>query len=232
MRSSLNAFCRWIGVMAILLPAVLLLPVERLQPKACAQPFIMPTGGSDTTACLPDCFNSPFSAPKLYKINIPPNGWFLVKYRTRHACNVWWDVYIDWIIPLNASTDPFASYSMQYILEKVTKFLLIENPMQFPPFPTNPPLPPPPCVTNWRVIKGPCWSRVNTGNPTCPIQYISCNEALCCLEPYRVCVDPSTRLRTVQKMSYGWAPYGCPYTPPGNGAPCEPACGYPPQYNE
>lgn len=194
-----------------------------------AQSFIAPNIGTDTTACLPDCFNSPFGTAKLHKILIPGYGWFLVKFRTRYACNTWYDVYIDWIVPLNSNgTDPFNGVSMQYILEIITNFLLKENPMQFPPLPGDPVQ----CRTNWRVIKGPCWSRTNTGNPQCPIQYIACGEVTCCLEPYQVCINPTTGQRTVTKTSYGWSYYSCGSSPtPAGGQSCEPACGYPAQYN-
>lgn len=227
MRTHLTALWSSAGTLAIVL-LLFMAPLERLHGTAHAQAFISPDGGADTTACLPDCFNSPWSAPKLHKVFIPPYGWFLVKYRTRYACNIWYDVYIDWIVPLNSSgSDPFATHGMQYILEIVTNFLLRENPMQFPPLPgANPP-----CFTNWRVIKGQCWSRVNTGNPQCPVQYVACDEQQCCLEPYQVCVDPSGQ-RTVTKMSYGYTPYTCSgYVAPMGGQPCEPACGYPVQYN-
>lgn len=228
----MNARIRLSHVVWIAAALLFLLPLlsgNREGSSMQAQSFIWPSGGTDTTSCLPDCFNSPFSAPKLHKMLIPGYGWVLVKFRTRYACNTWYDVYIDWIVPLNASGGgPFAGLSMQYILELVTNFLLKENPMQFPPLPNDPS----PCYTNWRVIKGPCWSRKNTGNPQCPVQYIACSEQTCCLEPYRVCINPTTNERTVTKMSYGWSSYSCGSTmPPPGGQSCEPACGYPPQYN-
>lgn len=214
----------------VLFLLLLVLPADVLQPRLYSRVSMEPATpeGNDTTACLPDCFNSPFSSPKLHKILIPGYGWFMIKYRTRYACNTWYDVYIDWIVPLNSGgVDPMAAKSMQFILEIATNFLLKENPMQFPPLPgTNPP-----CRTNWRVIKGSCWSRSNTGNPQCPVQYVPCNEQQCCLEPYQVCVNITTGERTVTKMSYGWSPYSCgSYIPPNGGQPCEPACGYPTQY--
>lgn len=216
----------------VLFLLLLVLPTDVLQPRVYARPFMVPStseGVSDTAVCLPDCFNSPLGAPVLYKILIPGYGWFMVKYRTRYACNTWYDVYIDWIIPLNSNgVDPMAGKSMQFILEIVTNFLLKENPMQFPPLPgTNPP-----CRINWRIIKGNCWSRINAGNPQCPIQYAPCAGQACCLEPYQVCVNLTTGERIVTKMSYGWGPYSCNSSvPPSGGQPCEPACGYPPQYS-
>jgi hypothetical protein len=228
MRTYLKSLPLFTGIIILLL--LFILPVDFLHEKAYAQTFaaLPPSGGEDTTACLPDCFNSPFSSPKLHKVLIPGYGWFLIKYRTRYACNTWYDVYIDWIVPLNTGgVDPMASKSMQFILEIVTNFLLKDNPMQFPPLPgTNPP-----CWTNWRVIKGGCWSRTNTGSPPCPIQYVPCNEQQCCLEPYEVCVNVSTGERTVRKIPYGWSPYSCsPYVSPNPQQPCEPACGSPSQY--
>lgn len=212
---------------AILLFLLLLvLPTDIVQPRAYAIPPIVlsVSPSTDTAACLPDCFASPFGAPKLHKILVPGYGWFMVKYRTRYACNTWYDVYIDWIVALNSNgVDPMAAKSMQFILETITTYLLKENPMQFPPLPgTNPP-----CNVNWRVIKGNCWSRTNVGSPPCPVQYGPCNAVACCLEPYQVCLNPSGE-RMITKMPYGWSSYSCNgNVPPPGGSPCEPACGYP-----
>ncbi len=180
----------------------------------------------ETDPCYPDCEQSPWGPPQLVEITIPPYGKFWIKYRTRYACETYYDVYIDWFMVMDAAgQSATASLAMNLLLEIVTWHLLVQNPMQFPPFPdgsqqAN-------CHPNWRVVKGQCWSRVDFGDPDCPIQYVACEEKDCCLERYEVCINPATNERVLTKTSAGTITVCTNYVQPQGGAACQPACGYP-----
>lgn len=81
-----------------------------------------------------------------------------VYYRTRNACGIWQDVYIEYIEfdgPGNGwvnAVDCGQSLSIYEIMAEATEQLLIANPMGFTPNGQNG------CDFVWRVMKGSCWT--------------------------------------------------------------------------
>ncbi len=172
--------------------------------------------------CYPDYPDDHFGPLQSYTMTLPGGCVVQVSYFTRIADNGnLFDVQINRIVRTPAG-DPACDYldamSIAQILELVTVQLLEEDPMGFPPGPDE-------CETNWRVIKGNCWSRLEIPfNPESPsIHYYPCEPDMCCLKPYTVCEDACGN-RTVHEG--GATPQGdcSAVVPPPYGGPCEPVC--------
>jgi hypothetical protein len=183
-----------------------------------------PAGAAPEFPCLPDCLETPWEFPTQEEWITLPSGCVLgVGYAVRRlACGRYYDLGIKWLAPYNSSNpacDCLKDMPISQILEMVTKKLLEQNPMGFPP------QTPGECNTNWRVVKGSCWSKqlIDFGSGVPSISYRPCSETACCLKPYTVCLDKCGN-RTSKNNAY--PDYGsCPGAiPPSHGGPCEPVC--------
>jgi hypothetical protein len=192
--------------------------------------------------CLPDCPNSNWSPP----MNLPASQVtiflcgkeFTVRYRTRHACGIWWDYYIEVV-----GTDNLGDISnciddeygdLNSFLQAATEQLMIVNPGNYPPHLIGE------CATNWRVMKGSCFMLESlTGGVllskdkdnktlTDPYSYhysefaLPCNSTDCCLEFFTVCIDMNEE-RTITQT--GYLPPEDPDCISAGGWGCEPVCG-------
>ncbi|HEX4963547.1 MAG TPA: hypothetical protein VF173_22145 [Thermoanaerobaculia bacterium] len=174
--------------------------------------------------CLPDCTATPWEVPTQEAWLTLPSGCVIqVGYAVRRkACGQFYDIGIKWMSPYNPS-DPACNclngMPISQLLDMVTKMLLEQNPMGFPP------QTPGQCSTNWRVIKGSCWSKqmIDYGGGTLYPTYRPCSQTACCLKPYTVCLD-SCGNRSSKNNAY--PDYGsCPgAVPPPYGGACEPVC--------
>lgn len=187
--------------------------------------------------CLPDCENSDWipSYPNLaLEIGIPLcNTTVFVRYRYRVACNTWYDYYIETIGSMNDEIRDCINNTygnLNNFMQAVTEQLIILNPAGFPPQNNGE------CETNWRVMKGSCWTLiyfadVPLGPPPETISYnysemlIPCTTNDCCLEYFTVCLDQNGN-RTITQT--GYLP---PEDPDCEGEPqygpwgCQPVCG-------
>ena len=112
---------------------------------------------------------------------------------------MWHDLYIARITAAN-SNDPicnnyFSTTGAAQIMADVTIQMLKQNPMGFPPSNNGE------CESNWRVIKGACWQRlnINWGYVTQPHQayrLYPCLGDICCLDRYKVCLIGKERVIT------------------------------------
>jgi hypothetical protein len=185
------------------------------------------------TACIPDCPETPFPPEPLWDYDVPillPSGCrVLVQYTTRYACNRWHDLYIA-RITAQISNDPicnayFATTSAAQILADVTMQMLITNPMNFPPDSAGE------CESNWRVVKGACWQKlnINWGNATYPTQHYRlypCEGGICCLDHFQVCINQNgvREITSLPSSIYGTC---IPQETQPHSLGCEPVCGYP-----
>ncbi len=167
-----------------------------------------------------------------------------VRYRTRYACNLWYDVFIEVIgddpsTPNNELQDALncSSGDLNLVMQQVTEQILIMNPMNFPPM-----TPATGCEENWRVMNGSCWAVTDkfqhvgpppSENPVVnPADYgydvwaMPCEGTLCCLERFEICIDPQGD-RTITPG--GFSPIGkiddCPDDPNNPSEKCIPVCG-------
>lgn len=190
--------------------------------------------------CLPDCPNSNWSPPMnlpAFEVSIILCGKsFSVRYRTRVACGIWYDYYIE-----SVGTDDNGDISnciddeygdLNSFLQAATEQLMIINPANFPPHNIGD------CETNWRVMNGSCFmiesltGPLNSKNKDNDLLYdpysyhysefaIPCNSTDCCLEFFTVCIDTNGN-RTITQTGY------LPPEDPdctGGGSMCEPVCG-------
>jgi hypothetical protein len=155
------------------------------------------------TSCNPDCPETPFPPVQQWLpdvlITLPNGCQVYVQYTTRFACNMWHDLYIARITAAN-SNDPicnsyFSTTGAAQIMADVTLQMLKQNPMGFPPINDGE------CESNWRVIKGACWQRlnINWGSVTRPNQayrLYPCLGDICCLDHYQVCLIGQERVIT------------------------------------
>ena len=155
------------------------------------------------SACNPDCPETPFPPVQHWLpdvlITLPNGCQVFVQYTTRFACNMWHDLYIARITAAN-SNDPicnnyFSTTGAAQIMADVTIQMLKQNPMGFPPSNNGE------CESNWRVIKGACWQKlnINWGSVTQPNQayrLYPCLGDICCLDRYQVCLIGQERVIT------------------------------------
>lgn len=180
--------------------------------------------------CKPDCDSSNFGPDQFFEFNLPNGCRVRVRYNIRKACGVWDDVYIGEIYFVNPDTipcrdliwDPYPTTvrDKKTVINFVTQQFLLLNPMNFAPLTSNDP-----CNSNWRVMRGACWTawwRSDLVQPGMqwPIAYVPCTTVDCCLEHYTVCIDPVTKARVVTKTSSGPQPT----CTPTDGYTCEPIC--------
>lgn len=182
-------------------------------------------------ACIPDCANDTWGDLQPYTMYPDPVNFpycqVTVYFRTRFACNTYYDVYIDRVESANllsCTSNPSNPLSFGAILAKITEKLLIDNPMGFPP---NGPYcdleqeqPETSsvvscCKDNWRVMKGSCWKAlINTGVGSTKkggdgsVQSLDklmpCTVEICCLDRYKVCYEKVNGVwtnKTVQHLS-------------------------------
>lgn len=186
------------------------------------------------SACEPDCPETPFpigpnSWQYAYNITLPGGCVVTVQYKTRFACNTWHDLYIAEITAQN-SNDPICnayitSTSAAQILADVTMQMLITNPMNFPPKSKGE------CESNWRVVKGACWQKlnINWGNSTYPNQHFRlrhCEGGICCLDHYQVCINQAGD-RVITSLPGSINGTCIPQETPTHSLGCEPVCGHP-----
>jgi len=162
--------------------------------------------------CLPDCFNDQWSSLSSIECTLDSCGLTLrIYYRSRHACNQWFDYYLEKVDILGGSYDACLQYygGLKELLQAITECLLKANPAGFPPDK------PGDCADNWRVMKGPCWYR--NGNTLEPCAY-----ERCCIDRYTVCLDPQTG----EQIVADWEPIdaGICDVMPAPGAQCEVVC--------
>lgn len=181
-------------------------------------------------ACLPDCPADVWGPLNNTVLNVGPCQ-VRVYWRKRKACNTYYDVIITSVWFLNGGCGAGPNY--QTLLANVTMQLLILNPMGFPPvFPGEP------CEDNWRVTVGSCWYKESiNGVPMIEQKdgeapqnssgfLMPCDEAVCCLDLYRVCLVPDGQgghIRSITHISTNPPAQVCPR--PLGGA-CFPVCGY------
>jgi hypothetical protein len=186
------------------------------------------------TACEPDCPETPFpigpySWQNAYDITLPGGCVVTVQYKTRFACNTWHDLYIAEITAQN-SNDPicnnyFSTTSAAQILADVTMQMFLTNPMGFPPDSAGE------CESNWRVVKGACWQKlnINWGNSTYPNQHFRlrhCEGGICCLDRYQVCINQAGD-RVITSLPGSINGTCIPQETPTHSLGCEPVCGHP-----
>ena len=142
---------------------------------------------------------------------------------------LWHDLYIAEITAQN-SNDPicnnyFSTTSAAQILADVTMQMLITNPMNFPPDSIGE------CESNWRVVKGACWQKlnINWGNATYPTQHYRlypCQGGICCLDHFRVCMNQE-RKRVITSLPGSINGTCIPQDLQPNSLGCEVVCGNP-----
>jgi hypothetical protein len=154
-------------------------------------------------------------------LTLPSGCVVVVAYAVRRqACGQYYDLGIKWVRPYNPS-DPNCNclngMPISQLLNMVTKMLLEQNPMGFPP------QTPGQCSTNWRVVTGSCWSKLLFEDGGLHPTYRPCSQTACCLKPYTVCLD-SCGNRSSKNNAY--PDYGsCPGAVPlSNYGACEPVC--------
>jgi hypothetical protein len=158
--------------------------------------------------CIPDCPETPFPPTRMAATFEIAGCTVEVDYRTRRACDLYYDVFIDQVRTINGrneANDPacdalFSRNSSAAILAEATRELLRLNPMKYPPENKGE------CEVNWRVVKGGCWSRpyIHNGSldqeltrPT-PSYFVNrlvpCpTEEVCCVDRFVVClIDDGT----------------------------------------
>ena len=164
------------------------------------------------TPCLPDCFNDQWSPLGSIECTLDSCGaTFRIFWRSRKACNYWYDYYLERVEVVGGSVDGCLQYygGLKELLQAITECLLKINPAGFPPDK------PGDCADNWRVMRGPCWYR--NGNTFEPCAYEKC-----CLDRYTVCRDPQNGERIVVDREV-IDPGICDVTP-GPRPQCEAVC--------
>lgn len=192
--------------------------------------------------CYPDCFQSIYQpvypAPALTQtVTLSCGMSVTVHYRTRLACGIWNDLYIE-SFEFNNKFEGYLcgqSMTMKEMMDNLMEQMIILNPMAFPP--NNPG----DCVSNWRISKGSCWyspfqvaKEGPIGNPnegefpdpswlTIPGPVLPCAQTTCCLDYFRVCLlqDGITKQITHNNSSPGSCPN--PISLPGYFG-CYPVC--------
>lgn len=157
----------------IALVFVLCASFTSLSTKVSAQPAL----------CVPDCPADLFIPQPPVILTISGGCQVLVEYATRVACGVWYDLQITKITPITIGC---GIHTPAQILNLTTLALMQANPMGFPP------VNPGDCNTNWRVSRASCW-KFKAANPEDPFggSYVPCDQNVCCLQAYRVCLDDS-----------------------------------------
>jgi hypothetical protein len=166
----------------------------------------------DFTPCYPDCPNNVWENNRVSVIEVPfpGSGCFLEiqwRYRNTGDCYsvVYYDIYIASVQILNPSTPciPFFDpNNVAQVIDIATSFLLTQVAVptlvaegRIPNFLLNE------CKTKWRVIKGSCWQKLQTGITGASGCYVPCQISDCCLTRYTIClrppIPPSTQPRYV-----------------------------------
>ncbi len=193
--------------------------------------------------CYPDCEQSiwmPVPPAPAYSttvnINCAADGGTMpvfVYYRNRYACNTWYDIYIERV----EFFSPEACYecghrmSLDEIMEAVMIKLIINNPMNYPPFDEGD------CISNWRILKGSCWASgvpIEKEPGGEPLQYkphgdwpqpihpiYPCHFTICCLDYYEVCIQNGEKVITHTDTISG---EDCPEDPTYPNEPCYQVC--------
>jgi len=151
--------------------------------------------------CMPDCFSDNFVLQPSVILTLPGGCQVKVDYGKRLACGVWHDLQIIKITPLTIGCGIFTPAQ---ILDFTTLALIQANPMGFPP--TNPG----DCNTNWRVSRASCW-KFDSEDPTGEGfgAYYPCDQNVCCLQAYRVCLDENGN-RIITRLPSPPPPQDCP----------------------
>jgi hypothetical protein len=193
---------------------------------------------SQTQYCYPDCDSSiwipnPPNPPSTYRITLPCGDSVIVNYRKRHACNMYWDLFIEKVVFVNGSNGGIhcgETMTLKEMLDNVIAQMLVQDPMGFPPSTSGQDT----CVENYRVILGACWkasfSISADGVAKSDGKIIEpdaatigllqpCLSAQCCLQAYTVCIVNHQKIITF--MSGCSIPGECDVNNPPN---CQPIC--------
>lgn len=163
-------------------------------------------------ACLPDCFNSPFTPegflpPVDLAVPGQPDCFLRVTYGYRNACEIWHDFFIYNIELIGDCSDEKLG-GINGIVQTATALLFMSNPSVSPSGakvgPPQPPCGQLSCVTNWRVIKGTCWGNIGQN------KYGPCQTTTCCLQPYQICRDYCNNITVTGGNASGGACSGQP----------------------
>lgn len=201
--------------------------------------FSPQTANAQGAPCYPDCPQSiwmpVYPAPAFTHVVTLNCGLSVtVHYRTRYACNTWYDLYVE-SFEFNSKMDGYIcgqSMTMKEMMDDIMVKMIIDNPMNFPPF--NPG----DCEANWRVSKGSCWyagfsiSKELTGGPEGPLPdpswnftpgpALPCSQTTCCLDYFFVCILQDGSKQITHNNS---SPGSCPsVSPPFGYFGCYPVC--------
>jgi hypothetical protein len=165
--------------------------------------------------CKPDCFGDNWTNPAATTVLTVNGCQVTVKYRTRFACNQYYDVYIESVDVTGVDCAGVVP-NWSTFLHQVSLALMLSNPMNFPPSSNGE------CEDNWRISKGTCWA-VDFANSVGEFggtrtMLLPCSNQNCCLERFQVCLS-SSGVRTVTFQ--GSDPQPCPAGTPGI---CFPVC--------
>lgn len=181
--------------------------------------------------CYPDCHNS------IYQPVYPAPAWtttitldcgatVTVYYRTRYACNTWYDLYIE-SYEFNSPYEGWLcghTMTAKEMMDDLTEKMLIQNPMNFPPFNEGE------CETNYRIFKGTCWyptfeivkvfenvsinPEAYTGSlDIIPAPFWPCPQTTCCLDAFHVCIVNGQKVITHFSNTPGMCPSPVPPSP-------------------
>ena len=141
---------------------------------------------------------------------MPCNEPIRITYRTRLACGVFHDVYIESISFVNGVAAAQAcgtTMNVKDMVKGATALLLVNNPMNFPPADSLEGA----CNSNWRVMTGACWKAsfqvtasgmASDGKDKGDIVLQAlpnlwpCSYSYCCLQMIRVCIINGKRVVT------------------------------------
>lgn len=172
--------------------------------------------------CLPDCPSSTWSSPLVTLLALPGGCAVKVEYRTRLACGMYNDYYVERIEPVNPN-DPackaLGQLSVKEVVNMVAEILITID------FNATHSPPPGTCQTNWRVVAG-CWCRKELPGGNCGATRLwgPCETSSCCLKPYTACVDPIGSISVTPQPGTSSPDCGSAVPTCGQGSTCESVC--------
>lgn len=130
----------------------------------------------------------------------------VVKYRTRTACNEWFDIFIDQYTMTGPNCNPanFPPAMRAQIHQQVIQtFILADGCIVQPDLPDIGE-----CRDNWRVSYGSCWQvQVGPYQPNNQSLWLPCSNEVCCLDRYIICRNAQGVLSATKT---GGIPNACP----------------------
>ncbi|MEI6088916.1 MAG: hypothetical protein WCR42_00535 [bacterium] len=194
-----------------------------------------------TEPCLPDCigdtwspaFPEPANSIELFICSQWGHTYTaVVYYRTRLACNMYYDYYIEFIGLTDGLPACYTQNNLTWaqMINQIILLFIAANPGNYPPLMSGDP-----CEENWRIMKGSCWFYRSPGGVgggiIAPLtetehlhypfdsHFVPCTTAQCCLEYFTVCIV--NNVRTITNTGYQ-EPEDCGENVPYN---CQPTCG-------